>query len=373
MSIIKENILLVLSVTFGLLAFGFLLFFSFSESSRIEELESDLKKEFIQRESIKEELSAFQNLEADFKQAERDLLGMAELEKSQAAFWKSILNPRENQMLKWSEKSPESVNADITRMFTSLRSRCLAAQVSLPVDSSSTPSIGFGDSNSKPKITFGFGFKAYDGFWPSFSKEEAKIIGIQSKIVKELVEYITQSAIESRPMSIVEILRESAGKIDSTHIGKDEIKLGTQESMLLRQDSKIKSLIFNIRLKAQSAHARIFINQLRPPFMLRDFFVERKIEELKIKPPTIDFTPNPFGGPVTNPVASKPVPIVNDVDSEFSFLIEYITEISNDLKSLHQQDALWEEANKEIYSEFLKKSGNADFIDEAMEILSDSE
>jgi len=373
MSNLKENIFLIFSASVGLVFFVATLFFSFSESSKIKELQENIEREFSKRESINEELSIYHNLDSDYKQAEIELTEMAELEKSQSSYWKSILNPRENQMLKWKEKSPEAVNADITRMFTSLRSRCLSAEVGLPVESSSAPSIGFGESNAKPKVTFGFGFRAYDGFWPSFSKEEAKTLGIQSKIIKELVEYITQSAIESRPMSIVQILREPAGIIDRTHIGKDEIKLGKQESMLLREDLKIESLVFHIKLKSQSSHARIFINQLRPPFMLRDFFVEREIEELKTKSQPMDFTPNPFGGSVLDETPSKPVPIVKDVDSEFSFLIEYITDISNDIKSLHQRKPLWENADQEIYEKFLTESGNAEFIDEAMNILSKSE
>ena len=128
------------------------------------------------------------------------------------------INARENHFEKWTDKTPESVNADITRLFTTLRSRCAAAEVGLPAGASKSPTIGFGENNAKPKNNYGFGFSSYDGFWPSFTSEEAKILGIQAKIVKELVEFITQSSTDSQSLSIVEILREPAGKIDTNHI-----------------------------------------------------------------------------------------------------------------------------------------------------------
>ena len=75
-------------------------------------------------------------------------------------------------------------------------------------------------------------FSAYDGFWPSFSKEEAKSIGVQAKIIKELVEFITQSAGESKGLSIIEILRESAGTVDQSHIEDDQFVVGSETQLL---------------------------------------------------------------------------------------------------------------------------------------------
>ena len=138
-------------------------------------------------------------------------------------------------MLKWVDKTPESVNADITRLFTTLRFplHCFRGRTSS--ESSNSPTIGFGNPNKMPENNYGFGFSAYDGFWPSFSKEEAKSIGVQAKIIKELVEFITQSAGESKGLSIIEILRESAGTVDQSHIEDDQFVVGSETQLLLRE------------------------------------------------------------------------------------------------------------------------------------------
>ena len=109
-------------------------------------------------QSTLEELSVFQNLEFDYSQALKELTILADVEKKQFAFWKKILNPRENHMMKWVDKTPESVNADITRLFTTLSSRCIASEVELPSESSNSPTIGFGNPNKMPENNYGFGF-----------------------------------------------------------------------------------------------------------------------------------------------------------------------------------------------------------------------
>ena len=51
--------------------------------------------------------------------------------------------------------------------------------------------------------------------------------------------------------------------------------------------------------------------------------------------------------------------------SEFVFLIEYITEISNDFQSLLENKFIWENADEALLSEFLTTSGNTEFLEDA--------
>ena len=66
-----------------------------------------------------------------------------------------------------------------------------------------------------------FGLSSYDGFWPSFSKQEAKLLGAQSKIISMMIEYLANSSDEKYGITLVQIQRESAGSEDSNHIGDD--------------------------------------------------------------------------------------------------------------------------------------------------------
>ena len=222
---------------------------------------------------------------------------------------------------------------------------------------------------------FGFGFSSYDGFWPSFNPEEANIIGVQAKIIKEIVEILTQSVTESESLSLVEILREYAGEVDLKYIKNDQLNLSTEQQLLLRTKGKIESLVFKVSIKGQSIHARTFINQLRPPFMLRNISVKRDILIEETPQEDLNFIPNPFGnsGDQTPIPKSKSSPIVKDVNSEFIFLIEYVTKVSNNFDILFENKTIWENAEEDYLVEFLTDSGNSDIIEDAKSKIFSSE
>ena len=117
------------------------------------------------------------------------------------------------------------------------------------------------------------------------------------------------------------------------------------------------TFVFRITLNGQTKHARSFINKLRSPFLLRNFSVERDILENAIEEQKLDFAPNPFGDSV-DPLPEKkvPLPIVKDVNSEFSFLIEYVTSIRIDVESIGPEIKEWGEFDEELLSEFLTAS-----------------
>lgn len=360
-------------VALGLGVFSTLFILTSGVDEEIEESAKSIEKERDNQNSTQEDLSSFRNLDRDYELCRRELQNLANIEKKQTIFWKNLLNARENHLLKWSEKSPESVNADITRLFTTLRSRCQSAKIELPSNTSKTPTIGFGDTNKRPANNYGFGFSSYDGFWPSFTREEAKTIGVQAKIIKELVEYLTQSVTETQNLTLVEILREPAGAIDLKHVGDSRIVLGPEKILLLRDANRISSLVFQLSIKGQSVHARTFINQLKPPFMLRNLSVKRELAEPVPAPPQQEFIPNPFGpsSSAPQPEKSEALPVVKEVYSEFTFLIEYVTQVNFGIENLLEDENFWQNADAEILEEFLTASGNTERVDEAKKMISD--
>ena len=375
MKVILDNLILVIFALTSALVFILFVIFIADTSSQITEMEKEIIRETRLHSESHEKLLVYKNLENDFSKAQNELIEIANIEKRQYNFWRSILNSRENHMAKWKPKTPESVNADITRLFTLLRNRCNAKKIGLPVVSTKSPTIGFGSPNKKIENNFGFGFSSYDGFWPSFTNEEAKILGVQAKIIKEIIELISQSTADFHNLAIEEILRESAGQIDTKHIGKDLLVLGAEEHLLLGCDNTIESLVFMVTLRGMSSHARNFVNQLRPPFMLRNMSVERQTLETPKEEPVIDFTPNPFGSVAQDlPVAKMASqPIVKDVNSKFYFLLEYITGISNELDVLFENSHTWENADEDLLNEFLTVSGNSALIEEAKSKIFSSE
>jgi hypothetical protein len=170
-------------------------------------------------------------------------------------------------------------------------------------------------------------------------------------------------------------LREAAGKIDLTHIENDQLTMGVEQQLLLREKGKLSSLVFLITIKGQSKHARNFMNELRPPFMLRNLTVRRDLVEAEPSRVVNDFTPNPFGdsGEDFTPSKKESLPIVKDVNSEFSFLIEYITEINNGVEQLFTSKSVWEKGDPEVLEQFFTTSGNTDKIDEAKLLITNGE
>ena len=364
MKLFRENLLLVIFLFIGISVFSVLFYLILEKTEQTELIGKEIESEQNKQSTIREELASYENLSMDLKFCLEELALLGNLEKKQNIFWNNITNPRENLLTKWSEKTAEAVNADITRLFTTLRSRCKSAKIDLPSNVSKAPKIGFGAINKKPENNYGFSFTSYDGFWPSFSKDEAKKLGVQAKIVKELVEFITLSSIESQKLSIIEIQREYAGSVDQKYIENDQLNIGSDKTFLLRDHTNVKSLAFRVTLKGQSSHARKFINQLRPPFMLRKIDVKRELPENVPLKVVDDFIPNPFGDPgVTQPKPTQEsLPIVKDVNSEFSFLIEYITSAQRDIELLFAKKDLWKNGNAEILEMFLTESGNSSQI-----------
>ena len=66
---------------------------------------------------------------------------------------------------------------------------------------------------------------------------------------------------------------------------------------------------------------------------------------------------NPFGNEQME--TEQPLPIVQNVESEFSLLVEYIYEVNRDLETFLFRSMKNENVNKNILGKFLEASGNS--------------
>ena len=360
-------------VVTSLVIFGVLAFLNSSTKSEIEEVSSNINRANQNLASIKEETSLYASLDLDFQVALGDLDNLAEIEKDQKVFWKNLLNQRENHFLEWKKRSPEAINAEITKLFTNLRNQCKNAQLFLPAAENAVDST-FSNESEGISETYGFGLSAYDGFWPNFDEEESKKLDIQGKIIKELVGFLCNSTDDTYPLSLLEIKREAVGLTDKKHIGADRIILDGKTNFLLRSKLDLNSIVLELKFRSHTSHARSFINQLRPPFLVRNFKVERLLDDT-------EFTSFQDGGGIEafgdqggdESAAKKLLPIVTDVKSDFTILIEYLTSSREGLSVLHQKESFWENANMETYVKFLTDSGNSALIKEAEQLHSENE
>ena len=253
--------------------FAALQFVSCNSSSNIDIIVSEIEKKERLINELTNEISIYNGLSEDFQKAKDNLIDLAELEKSQQRFWSNIVVNTENIYSNWSRKFSR-YQCRHNRLFTTLRNLCSSNNISVESDSQNNINSFTLVPKEKTK-KYGFGLSSYDGFWPSFSQEESMLLGIQSKIISSIVQFLSQSGNSEQRITLVHILRESVGDEDKQHIGMDLLKLPDLNSQLIRFNGGIRSFAFEIKFKGHTSHARSFINQLRPPFILRDLIINR--------------------------------------------------------------------------------------------------
>ncbi len=354
MSFLKQNKVFFVIAFLCICLFSSLQFVSCSSDDDLELIKKSIQNEIRLQSSLYEDLNNFQGLDKDSELAIEDLFALSKIEKEQQRLWNNILNPAQNISTNWKSKSPESINADLTRLYSQLRDMCKRNNIYFDTKSSSIP-LAFTPSPAEKESKYGFGFSSYDGFWPSFSTKEAQLIGMQSKIVVTMIEYLSNASDEEYGINLIQISREPVGKEDKQHIAGDLLAIPNLETKLVRFGEEVKSFAFLLKFKSHTSHARSFVNQLRPPFLLRDIEVSRIDEGVLNSTPAIQNSP--FGNPGL-PNVNEPLPIVKNVESTFTFLVEYIYEVNRDLENFLAQELNNKKVNNETLKEFLQQSGN---------------
>ena len=227
---------------------------------------------------------------------------------------------------------------------------------------SSNP-FGGGEQNTAAN-SYGFSFSSYDGSWPSFSQEEATEIGIQVEIMNEIISQLSFSTDDNHTIEIQSILRESVGEIDERNIGTDQLET-TGIVDFLRQTQGVESYAFEIVLKCQTFSMRKFINNLRPPFLVRKLSLTTFDENSNFSNDSFDSAPDPFSTTPQSIPQEKFMPIVSLVDSKVEIVVEYLTGIDKKVTNLHVDKNLWSDFSGEIYLDWLNESGNGEFKNSA--------
>ena len=371
-SFIKQNTLFIVINTISITLFFVLIYFSVDFSQRSEELLKKTENTKQDLSEINDDKKDLRHIISDYKEIQSDLKILSSNEKDLSNFLNYLVNEKENVGTKWANKSAESVNASITRLFSRLRKKCKNSFISLPQASNETPNSNlFQSSNfNKSDDLFGFAFSSYDGFWPSFSAEEARKLGVQSEIINELIDHLSMCTDANHTIEIVSIKREIVGQIDKDNIGEDVLDLTDIEPLLFRNLDEIDSFVFKLSLKTQTIPLRKLVNKLRPPFLLREILINPVEDNTENSFEQNSFTPDPFS------TAAKPedkfVPIVSKVDSQVEIIFEYIISSNRNLTDIFQLLSKHEYSNSEVLYNWLNQSGHEPLITEAKKYFNDA-
>ena len=257
-----------------------------------------------------------------------DLVDLSIRAKSQKKFWDEIISTDLNIVSNHTSLSSSSVNTEITKLLSFLNRSFENRNVKLGSIKINNVNM-FATESPKPS-RYGFGFAAYDGFWPSFDREESNNLLKQAKAIKEVCEFLLDSYETNENFNLLSIKRESAGDEDSKHIGENQY-LVNPEVKLLRDSGLIDSYIFEVVFTGKTQNIRSLINQLRPPYSLRSIKVERP-SVVENQTGTNFFEDSPNSG------QTDILPIIRDITSTFTIIIEYIFAVPSDLNTQIQED-----------------------------------
>ena len=370
-SFFKQNLLYILLSTLCVSIFIVLIYLSFKLSTSTEILIDDAQNLNDDLYDITQQISYFDHVESDIIQVNEDLSYLANTEKELLLFLNYIFNEPENVFDKWSSKSAESVNASLTRLLPRLRKKCSESNIILPSSDIADSSAGLFQNNTpkSEESNFGFSFKSYDGFWPSFSTQEARKLGVQTEIVKELVDYLSLSTDDNHSVAILSLQRESVGEIDKSNIGGDVINISDIRNDLLRDVNEIESYVFKLSIQTQTVPLRKLFNKLRPPFLIREFNI-KPVEEQNVNEfQTAQTTPDPFS--LEPSAEEKFLPIVSKVDSKVDLIIEYVISSNRTLDSLFDKLSRRDETQPEILLGWLESAGHNSLLEKAKDIFNE--
>ena len=120
---------------------------------------------------IKTDLNSEMLFSSDLKIAEGEWEHWSELGKRNILFWNEFLNAANNLHTSHTTKSSSAISTDINKLLSYLNRSCKGKNVKFDIQNQLENS--FLTTPDQEVESFGFGFNSYDGFWPSFDKEEA--------------------------------------------------------------------------------------------------------------------------------------------------------------------------------------------------------
>jgi len=338
-SFLRGNLYLI---SFAILAggiFASLLLLSCNQSNDLDEVLGDM--EALDRNLAKEidDGAGFGWIEANLNLARGDNKNLLAERARELKKWREILG-RDDVFAGVEKKASDDVNAEISRFLDLYRKEAgeYSVKIKGALKTSANEPRGLFPSEeiSSGEDREGFGFAGYDGSWPSISDKEARELLRQKLISEKLLVTLFKAKQNGEPMELLGIRREPVGDVDRQRIADEALGVDSLANVLAKREGSIETYAFEVNFLARTSALRTFLNSLQYPFLVRDISVRR------LENSSSSFTANNNSGtnspfaPNSNNIAvnSKTLPIIKDVGSRFTVLVEYVLSVHADLDLL---------------------------------------
>ena len=298
----------------------------------IESLDRDLAKEI-------DDGAGFGWIEANLDLARDDNKNLLDKRARELKKWREILG-RDDVFAGVEKKATDDVNAEISRFLDLYRKEAgeYGVKIKGALKTSTDESKGLFPSEeiSSGEDREGFGFAGYDGSWPSISDKEARELLKQKLISEKLLQTLFKAKQNGEPMELLGIRREPVGDVDRQRIAEEALNVDSLANVLAKREGSIETYAFEVSFLARTSALRTFLNSLQYPFLVRDISVRRLENSSSGFSATNNSDPNSPFGPNSDNIAvnSKTLPIIKDVGSRFSILVEYVLVVHADLDLL---------------------------------------
>ena len=316
-----------------------MLLLSCNQSSDLEEVLGDM--EALDRNLAKEidDGAGFGWIEANLNLARGDNKNLLAERARELKKWREILG-RDDVFAGVEKKASDDVNAEISRFLDLYRKEAGEYSVkikgALKTSTNESAALFPSEEISSGEDREGFGFAGYDGSWPSISDKEARELLKQKLISEKLLLTLFKAKQDGEHMELLGVRREIVGDVDRQRIADEALNVDSLGNVLAKREGSIRTYAFEVSFLARTRTLRTFLNSLQYPFLVRDISIRR------LENSSSDFTTtndsgsiNPFGSSSeTIAEDSKALPIIKDVGSQFSIIVEYVLAVHADLDLL---------------------------------------
>ena len=338
-SFLKTNLRLIAVAILAVAGFLSLQIISCTQASELDELWGEINSLGLDLSRETQERAGFEWIDVNLDLAREDNGNLLDMRARELMKWRDILG-REDLFAEVENKGSDDVNAEISHFLDLYRRKASENQVKIKGSATNKEgdSEGFFPSSdvSSGEEREGFGFADYDGSWPSISDQEARELLKQKLILEKLLITLFKAKPEGEPMELQSIRREVVGDVDRQQITNEILAVDSHAKTLAKREGKIETYAFKVNFLARTGALRTFLNSLQYPFLVRDVSVVRAENS-----PSSFTTTNgsgissPFGSTPENSKGNPtPLPIIDDVGSHFSVLVEYVLAVYTNLDLL---------------------------------------
>jgi hypothetical protein len=338
-SFLKTNLRLIAVAILAVAGFLSLQIISCTQASELDELWGEINSLGLDLSRETQERAGFEWIDVNLDLAREDNGNLLDMRARELMKWRDILG-REDLFAEVEKKGSDDVNAEISNFLDLYRKKASENQVKIKGSATNKDgdSEGFFPSSdvSSGEEREGFGFADYDGSWPSISDQEARELLKQKLILEKLLITLFKAKPEGEPMELQSIRREVVGDVDRQQITNEILAVDSHAKTLAKREGKIETYAFKVNFLARTGALRTFLNSLQYPFLVRDVSVVRAENS------SSSFTTtngsgisSPFGSTPENSKGNPtPLPIIDDVGSHFSVLVEYVLAVYTNLDLL---------------------------------------